>query len=565
MNRVIAVLALSACSMAQAVSPAAPAPPEVATSAVLPAFSLNDPPMRSAAATHSRWRGPADAVSWWLDGLGQQRARHEIKKAIDRAIAAQRPFITWTGEGVLLKAQVARRSDPNTRRQAWAILGDAVTVVGTGKSPEEALFLSWRRELSTLSAQPPDGWVVDEAMSMYLWVRQSPDGRLLVEGVPRGTTLDLNNRVRENWSQMELRRLQTKIEHLATWEEVSQIAQSRRARRGKQRSIETTLGAIVESKQRLRAINERLKAMEQERAAIEAARLQSTQRSALSPTQLTSTPVLTPEAQRLVAERPYRLVVPPGYSGQPLPLVILLHGYSGSGQAMDDYLNMSSIAAARTFLLATPDGAVDASGYRYWNATDACCAANAPVPADDVAYLTALIDDASTKYNVDAQRVYIIGHSNGGFMAHRMACDRAARVAAVVSIAGAQWSYLPYCQPSEPVSVLQVHGTGDTTILYDGGPGYPGARTTAADWALLNRCTTDFYAAAVWDLDTQSGVETVRELAIGCPPGVGVELWSMIAAPHDPSFSAFGANFLYNFLLVYPKPERSDTVYSRIH
>jgi polyhydroxybutyrate depolymerase len=364
---------------------------------------------------------------------------------------------------------------------------------------------------------------------------------------------------------MELRRLKTKIESLATWEEVSRITQSRMARREKQRSIETTPGAIVESKQKLRAINERLKALEQERAAIEAARLESTAQNALSPTQLISPPVLTPETQRLVAERPYRLVVPPGYAGQPLPLVILLHGYSGSGQAMDDYLNMSSIAATRTFLLATPDGAVDALGYRYWNATDACCAANAPVPADDVGYLTAVIDDVSFRYSVDPQRVYIIGHSNGGFMAHRMACDRASRIAAIVSIAGAQWSYLPYCQPSEPVSVLQVHGTADTTILYDGGPGYPGARTTVADWATLNRCTTDFYTAAVWDLDTQPGVETIRELAIGCPPGVGVELWSMIAAPHDPSFSAWGANFLYNFLTVYPKPARSDTLYNRIN
>lgn len=263
---------------------------------------------------------------------------------------------------------------------------------------------------------------------------------------------------------------------------------------------------------------------------------------------------LSPEAQQLVAERPYQLVVPPGYYGQPLPFVILLHGYSQSGQSVDAYLGMSSIAVARTFFLATPDGAIDALGYRYWNATDACCAANAPAPADDVAYLTAVIDDVGSRYNVDPRRVYIIGHSNGGFMAHRMACDRASRIAAIVSIAGAQWNHLPYCQPSGPVSVLQVHGTSDTAILYNGGPGYPGARTTVVDWAFLNRCATDFYTASVWDLDTQPGAETVREAVLGCPPGVGVELWSMIFASHAPSFSAWGSNFLYNFLLVYPKP-----------
>ena len=80
---------------------------------------------------------------------------------------------------------------------------------------------------------------------------------------------------------------------------------------------------------------------------------------------------LSPEAQQLVAERPYQLVVPPGYYGQPLPFLILLHGYSQSGQSVDAYLGMSSIAVSRTFFLATPDGAIDALGYRYWNHLDA--------------------------------------------------------------------------------------------------------------------------------------------------------------------------------------------------
>ena len=551
MNRVIAALALIACSIAHADPHTGSPEPDVGPSTVLRPFRLNNPPARFAGETHSRGEVSVDTVSSWLNGFGPQRARDEIKKAINETIAAQRPFLTWTGEGVLLYARVVRRFGPNTHRKAWALLDDGLTVVGTGKSAEEALFLSWRRESNTFTANPPAGWVVDETKSIYLWVWQHPDGGLMVEGVP---VLDLNDRVRENSAQMELRRRRAKIDNLSLSEQVARNASSRIATQEKKKWIETTLAAIAQPQQKLRGVNERLKALEKERAAIEDARLTSPRQSELSPTQLSSMTLLTPDAQQLVAERPYRLVVPPGYYGQPLPFVILLHGYSGSGQVMDDYLNMSSIAAARTFLLATPDGSIDALGYRYWNATDACCAANAPVPADDVAYLTAVIDDASSRYNVDPKRVYIIGHSNGGFMAHRMACDRAARIAAVVSIAGAQWNYLPYCQPTEPVSVLEVHGTSDTLIPYDGGPGYPGARTTVTDWASLNRCTTDFYVAAVWDLDTQPGVETIRELAVGCPPGVGVELWTMMFVSHAPSFSAWGSNFLYNFLLVYPKP-----------
>ncbi len=150
-----------------------------------------------------------------------------------------------------------------------------------------------------------------------------------------------------------------------------------------------------------------------------------------------------------------------------MPLVVLLHGLGSSGATMEEYFQLQPLAESKGFLLALPDGTKHADGARFWNATDACCGFGSTV--DDVAYLGSVIDEVEGARNVDRSRVYVMGHSNGGFMSYRMACDVADRVAAIASVAGATWADPSKCTPSEPVSVLQVHGTADEGIRYDGG------------------------------------------------------------------------------------------------
>src|SRR5262249_34908478 len=141
-------------------------------------------------------------------------------------------------------------------------------------------------------------------------------------------------------------------------------------------------------------------------------------------------------------------------------------------------------------IFVAPDGLTDSYGQQYWNATDFCCSIYASSPPDDVAYLTAILDDVRLKYRIDPKRVFAMGHSNGGFMSNRLACDRADRFAAIVSFAGAQWKDISHCKPTEPVAMLQVHGTLDTLVNYAGTPQYPGAVETTSDWATLDGCTT---------------------------------------------------------------------------
>ncbi len=268
-----------------------------------------------------------------------------------------------------------------------------------------------------------------------------------------------------------------------------------------------------------------------------------------------------PDWATLVNDRPYGFKVPSDYdAAKPTPLVILLHAYGATGATQDSYFKLGNLADAKTFLFAYPDGTLDSQQKRFWNADDACCDFfNTGI--DDVAYARAILDDVSSRYNVDPKRIFIVGHSSGGFMAHRLACELSSRVAGIVSLAGAVWNDAAKCQPSAPVAVLEVHGDADQTVLYVGGQlattvqPYPGARTTVATWAQKNGCSGDLAPTGqMLDLDTTLlGAETKVEAASGCTAGA-VELWTIQGGAHIPTLQSSWAETIYGFLAAHPKP-----------
>lgn len=262
------------------------------------------------------------------------------------------------------------------------------------------------------------------------------------------------------------------------------------------------------------------------------------------------------ETVRLIMERPYKYKVPKDYDPKkPSPLVVMLHGLSASGELNELVLHLAPLADSRTFLYAYPDGTKNPVGARFWNATDGCCDFFGS-KVDDVAYLTAVIDDLSSRYNVDAKRVFLVGHSNGGYMAHRMACDRSGKIAGIVSLAGAQWIDSSKCRPSGKVSVLQVHGTADTNVAYSGTALTPGARQTVAVWGNRNACLGDLaFTGARIDIESKlAGAETKVESYVGCQSEGSVELWTIEGGGHIPSFHAQWPGAIYDFLMAHPKP-----------
>jgi len=262
-----------------------------------------------------------------------------------------------------------------------------------------------------------------------------------------------------------------------------------------------------------------------------------------------------------IVDRPFEVFVPTRYTASvPMPLVLLLHGIGTSSARMESIVKLEPVAEERGFLYVHPDGTLDAAGDPFWNATDGCCNAY-DAPVDDSAYLQAVIEQVQSTYNVDPKRIYIVGVSNGGFMAYRMACDHADTIAGIVSVAGATFLDATRCGPSGPVSVLQVHGTADQIVPYDGGeliPGhpFPSAATTVADWAAYNGCGPDRTPTGLRvDLDgALPGDETVVSRFDGCPTGGAVELWTMEGADHFIRFTPAFTSSLVDFLFAHPKP-----------
>ena len=140
-----------------------------------------------------------------------------------------------------------------------------------------------------------------------------------------------------------------------------------------------------------------------------------------------SHPVRPAGFYQIRSTRPTKVYVPARYDGQtPLPLVVVLHGYSGDAAWMENYFRFQPVAESRGLLLCYPQGTLDAQGWRFWNATDACCDFYG-AGEDDSAYLRSVIEDIARRFAVDRKRIYVTGLSNGGYMSHRMACDRADR------------------------------------------------------------------------------------------------------------------------------------------
>lgn len=263
----------------------------------------------------------------------------------------------------------------------------------------------------------------------------------------------------------------------------------------------------------------------------------------------------------LVAARPYEKKVPQSYNpDKRTPLVVLLHGFGANGITQSLYFGLGDILEREGFLYAYPDGTTNSAGKQFWNATELCCDFE-KTGVDDVAYIAAVISDMKAHYNVDPGRVYLVGHSNGGFMSHRFACDRADLVAAIVSLAGANWKDPGRCQPKDAVAVLQVHGDQDDAVPYGGGTRgtlmLPSAEETVAGWAGKNGCqATPDRSAADLDLEANlDGSETGVARHMGCRSGGAAELWTIRGGGHTPSFlRPRWAESIWGFLKAHPKP-----------
>ena len=260
----------------------------------------------------------------------------------------------------------------------------------------------------------------------------------------------------------------------------------------------------------------------------------------------------------LITKRPYGFRLPVQYdASKPWPLILLLHGYAESAVFIDSWMHMGDATDALGYVLAVPEGQPDALGMRFWNATDACCD-NYGAKPDDVGYLQAVLADMKWKFNIDPKRVYVIGHSNGAFMAHRLACESADQVVAIAALSGVNWLDAEKCKPTQPVAALQIHGTLDPTVGYFGGVlsggSYPGALASTAAWAKRDGCGTSPQNKEFFDLDALVfGAETADQVWPNCKAG-GAELWSVVGGGHFLTPQANWPATVFGWLQAHARP-----------
>lgn len=172
--------------------------------------------------------------------------------------------------------------------------------------------------------------------------------------------------------------------------------------------------------------------------------------------------------------RTYSFYVPTTYDEtQATPIVVVLHGRFGSGAGTASHIQINSLAEEQGFIGVYPDGLDNKKsgaprdmgwnylrGVPYFPGTD---------EHDDVQFIADLIDDITQDLNIDRNRIYVTGLSNGGFMVQRLACEASEQYAGFASVAGAGYGGMDtICDSDTPVNMLIMHGTLDNNIKWDG-------------------------------------------------------------------------------------------------
>ncbi len=267
-------------------------------------------------------------------------------------------------------------------------------------------------------------------------------------------------------------------------------------------------------------------------------------------------------------ERSYTLYVPDSVDwSQSVALVFVFHGGTGNADSAIRMSGFNHVADANGYILAYPNGTgrLHDDKLLTWNG-GACCGYAQEMGVDDVAFVRAIVSDLQSLVDIDGKRIYATGLSNGGILSHRLACEASDLFAAVAPVAGTL--NLASCQPAQPISVIEFHGTDDQHILYDGGYGpkalasvdFNSVQDSIEFWASANTCSSEA------DLESFSDIQ--HEMYSDCAASTAVELYTIIDGGHSwpggqggwigsdqPTQTISASELIWEFFDAHPKQE----------
>lgn len=201
------------------------------------------------------------------------------------------------------------------------------------------------------------------------------------------------------------------------------------------------------------------------------------------------------------------------------PLVVLLHGAHGTSALMANKTKMNSVADANKFIVVYPQGK---NKMWHWGPRQDEGSYDSS-DADDVGFISAILDYMQAKYNTDPKRVYVGGFSEGGFMTHRLTYSLSNKITAALMVSSALPRVMPETYGSTPpLPVMIILGTEDPEMPYDGGANpqnvvVDSGPTTVEKWVAANHC---------------DNTPTVTRLPNISPPGVDPLLFSYSSLDH---------------------------------
>lgn len=214
-------------------------------------------------------------------------------------------------------------------------------------------------------------------------------------------------------------------------------------------------------------------------------------------------------------QRDYILYLPAAYDGlTDVPLLFNFHGYTSNATQQMFYGDFRSIADTANFIIVHPEGTLDNSNTTHFNV------GWGGSTVDDVGFTSALLDTLISQYSINQNRVYSTGMSNGGYMSFRLACELSDRIAAVASVTGAMVpTTLNSCSPSHITPVMQIHGTNDLTVPYNGAVWSSSVPDILNYWKIYNSLNPTPFIEPILDVDPTDGSTVEREAYVdnnGC-------------------------------------------------
>jgi len=225
--------------------------------------------------------------------------------------------------------------------------------------------------------------------------------------------------------------------------------------------------------------------------------------------------------------REYKLFVPSNYDGTTeVPLVFNFHGYtSNAGQQMF-YGNFLNLSEEHGFIVVHPQGLLDANGITHFNA-------EWQSDVDDIGFSSALIDHIASEYSIDLDRVYSTGMSNGGFMSYTLACRLSDRFAAIASVTGTMTiPQLSNCTAERAVPVMEIHGTADGTVPYEGNDWMAAVDDVVTYWVNHNNCDPNPEVSELPNTNTTDGSTITKSIYTGGDNNSSVELLKVNGGEH---------------------------------